>query len=229
MNYWQDYWEKHARETQHADPQVQVMRTWEKQPMSAATFQSLLQHLFELLELHEENRCLDLCCGNGLIATALAARVAEVVAVDFVADLLEQIDLQQFPNVVLQCQDMRRCDYPPHSFDRVLLHAGLQYLSLGEAAALVRRIRGWLRPGGRLVLGDIPDAERMWHFFDTPARRADYFRHLERDEPIIGTWFSPVWVGWLAAEAGFHTYANVAQPAWSPYRHFRFDFVASVE
>jgi hypothetical protein len=74
-------------------------------------------------------------------------------------------------------------------------------------------------------LGDVPDAERIWNFFDTPPRRHAYFEQLAAQQPIIGTWFASPWLEHLAYDAGFARAVVLSQPASFPFQHFRFDLL----
>ena len=61
----------------------------------------------------------------------------------------------------------------------------------------------WLPAGGYCVIGDIPDAARIWQFVSTPEYRKEYFELLEVGRPAIGTWFSKDFINYLAIDAGF--------------------------
>jgi hypothetical protein len=51
---------------------------------------------------------------------------------------------------------------------------------------MVRRIRGWMKPGGIRMIGDIHDRAKLWDYFNDDTRRAAYFDGLEQLKPIIG-------------------------------------------
>lgn len=223
--YWLDHWRRHAEATAGADPQAQVQRTWQGRPMSAEQFEAIVDWVLSRLRPEADCDVLDLCCGNGAITHHLARRCRQVLGVDFARTLLDQVDRGAHPNLEVLQSDIRACDFPEDSFDRVLLYAGLQYLDLPETVVLLREVRRWLRPGGRVLLGDIPDADRMWDFFDSAERRSAYFAQLAGRQPLIGTWFSPQWLTHLGRDCGFDRVEVLRQPSVFPFGHFRFELL----
>jgi SAM-dependent methyltransferase len=93
-------------------------------------------------------RVLDLGCGNGALARRLAdAGAREVVAVDASARMLAAAAAH--PLVRYLRADIETLDRPAASADLVVSSLALHYVR--DYAGLIRRIAGWLRPGGRLV------------------------------------------------------------------------------
>ena len=111
------------------------------------------------------------------------------------------------------------------SFDRILCYAGIQYLSEQETLFLFKKLRRWIRDGGLVLLGDIPDATHRWRFFDSPERENAYFDALAAAQPIVGTWFDPSWLEKLSRYAGFKSSEFHSQPQTLPYQHYRFDLI----
>ena len=107
-----------------------------------------------------------------------------------------------------------------------MLYAGIQYLSEGEAVTLLRNMYSWLKPGGLIFVGDIPDHARLWSFYNTPERRALYFDNVITGQDVVGTWFDEEWLIQLAKNAGFRQAAVMQQPTEQIYAHFRFDLGA---
>ncbi len=223
--YWQSYWSAHAAASLDASTQAQVQRTWQGSPIEEERFALIVDWVLTNLSPGPGDAVLDLCCGNGAITHFLAERSDTVLGVDFADDLLRHVDRVRYPNIALQRNDIRDCVFEENSFDRILLYAGLQYLSQGETVTLMRDLRRWLRPGGRVLLGDVPDADRMWDFFNTEQRRAAYFDQLVTGAPIIGTWFAPSWLAHLGRDAGFAQAQVLYQPEALPFRHFRFELL----
>jgi len=222
-DYWKDYWQSHAQASYEADAQVQVLRTLDRKPIPAEVFDLILESVFAVLRLEPGHRCLDLCCGNGLITQHLADQVESIVAVDFAQPLLDQFDVAKHPNIQTVCVSVLEADFPQQSFDRILLYAGVQYFSHAETVELFGKLKQWVRPGGIVFLGDIPDQSRMWNFFNSPDRRNAYFRSLIQDGPIVGTWFDPKWLSHLSTSCGFSEFTLCEQPSNFPFAHYRFD------
>ena len=102
------------------------------------------------------SRVLDLACGTGTIALALAARGHRVLGIDLDAAMIERARSKagSLP-VRFRTGDMLRRTRPAGGYDAVLcLGNSLVHLSSEErVAALLEACRRRLVPGGRLLLG----------------------------------------------------------------------------
>jgi demethylmenaquinone methyltransferase/2-methoxy-6-polyprenyl-1,4-benzoquinol methylase len=132
-------------------------------------------------------RALDLCCGTGDIAFALARRGAETIGLDFSEKMLEVAEERRLKNSKLKTQnlkfiqgDAQQIPFPDNSFDIVTVGYGLRNLS-GWERGLDEMFRV-ARPGARLIVLDFgkpPNA--LW--------RMIYFTHLKLSVPLIGWLF----------------------------------------
>ena len=102
------------------------------------------------------DRALDLCCGTGDLALALAQRGADVVGLDFSGAMLEiaenrrqKIPKTQTLNLKLIQGDAQQIPFPDHSFDIVTVGYGLR--NLADLEAGLREVCRVLRPGGKLL------------------------------------------------------------------------------
>jgi SAM-dependent methyltransferase len=115
-----------------------------------------VEHLVARLALHAGDRVLDLGCGPGRHALALARRGIEVTGVDhsedFIALARAAAQQEQLP-ARFERADVRALD-KDHEFDAVicLCQGGFGLLGGREDAALLERFAGALKPGGRLAL-----------------------------------------------------------------------------
>jgi SAM-dependent methyltransferase len=91
-------------------------------------------------------RVLDLGCGPGVPAAVLAER-HELTCVDLSEAQLE-LARAAVPGATFVHADMARLELPPASFDAVLALFSILHLAGRDQPALLRRIAGWLRPGG---------------------------------------------------------------------------------
>ncbi|MGW7683088.1 methyltransferase domain-containing protein [Kribbella sp. NPDC054772] len=136
-------------------------------------------------------RCLEIGAGSGAIANWLAARTAEVVAVDI--DTSQLTDMA--PNVVVRQHDLRNGLGVDGTFD--LIHARLVLVHLPEREQVFADLVNALAPGGRIVIGDFTG--RRLHPITTPSAedealwaRIQYLSH-EVVSPAGGISFS--WAG----------------------------------
>ena len=140
----------------------------------------------DLAAVKAGDRALDLCCGTGDIAFALAERGAEVTGLDFSEKMLEvaQARLQNRQSKTGSLKFMQgnaeQLPFPDNSFDVVTVGYGLRNLSNWETgvAEMVRVAK----PGGRIISLDFgKPANGLW--------RAMYFTHLRCSVPVVGLLF----------------------------------------
>jgi SAM-dependent methyltransferase len=224
-DYWKSFWLSHSQKNQYKDPQIQVVRTLNKEPVQPEIFAAMVESIITMIRPASDLDLLDLCCGNGLITNELIGRFGSITAVDLCEVFISQLDDTGINSIV---SDVRTVEFPRNSFDRILLYSGLQYFSDKDAVNLFHRLKQWLRSGGVVVIGDIPDSTRRWNFFNTPVREEAYFEALSQDEPILGHWFDPAWLRKLARHSGFASAEVVPQPAIFPFQHYRYDLVLAM-
>jgi demethylmenaquinone methyltransferase / 2-methoxy-6-polyprenyl-1,4-benzoquinol methylase len=132
------------------------------------------------------DRALDLCCGTGDIALALAQHGAEVTGLDFSDKMLEVAQTRLLrsklntQNLKFLQGDAEKLPFPDNSFDAVTMGYGLRNLSSWEIG--LREMIRVAKPGGRIVVLDFgKPANPLW--------RTLYFTHLKCSVPLIGLIF----------------------------------------
>jgi demethylmenaquinone methyltransferase/2-methoxy-6-polyprenyl-1,4-benzoquinol methylase len=146
-------------------------------------------------------RALDLCCGTGDLALALARRGAQVAGLDFSEQMLDAAQRRDSrsrtqepeaephasrspqhgsPSPRFVRGDAQRIPFPDNSFDIVTIGYGLRNLANWEMG--LREMRRVANPGGRLVVLDFgkPD-NALW--------RGLYFGYLKLFVPWLGRIF----------------------------------------
>lgn len=222
-DHWKSYWDRHAAGVGSDDPFRQVLRVVNRRPIGEEAFERMAKHVVDLLELESDHAVLDLCCGNGLLSSAIEPRCRRVVAVDFCERLLRDVGTRTTTKTLTVAADARTVEFPPGSFDRVLVAAAIQHFERKEVIRLFRRVAGLLRPGGILVVTDVPDSTRIWRFHDSLEREDAYFDNEACGTPILGTWFERSWLEKLGRHAGFRRSSALDQPPDFVFAHYRFD------
>jgi ubiquinone/menaquinone biosynthesis C-methylase UbiE len=116
---------------------------------------SLLKHLPENYE-----NALEIGCGTGAFARALARRCKRVVALDLSAEMIRvaRSRSSQFENLEFQLADAMTWDFPQSHFDFVCSIATLHHL---EQRELLLKIRDTLKPHGVLVVLDLVQSDSL--------------------------------------------------------------------
>ena len=111
--------------------------------------------LVALAKVHSGERALDLACGTGDIAFAVAARGARTVGLDITLRMLQLADAKQAaaggpaPRVTFLGGDMTSLPFAPAAFDLVTTGYGLR--NVPDLTAAIAEIARVLKPGGRLL------------------------------------------------------------------------------
>jgi demethylmenaquinone methyltransferase/2-methoxy-6-polyprenyl-1,4-benzoquinol methylase len=143
------------------------------------------RRLLRMAELHAGERALDLCCGTGDLALALAARGVQTVGLDFSEPMLEvarEKSKVQSPKSKVEFVhgDAQKIPFPDKSFDLLTIGYGLR--NLADLDAGLRDMFRVTKPGGRLLVLEFgkPD-NALW--------RGIYFTYLKLFLPVFGKLF----------------------------------------
>lgn len=223
-DFWVNFWKDHGKSTVDCDEQTRVLRTLNKQPIEKELWEDTLTLMAEHVKPVPDDVVLELCCGNGLISRYFSKICKTVVCVDVSADLVTSIDTKEHTNIETIVADIRDLSFPDSTFSKIIIYAGIQYLSPAETTTLFANVYDWLKPAGIFFLGDIPNYNNIWDFYNSTDREAVYFHNLQREEPLVGTWFQPEFFEKLGSYAGFADSVYIPQHEDMIYSHFRFDF-----
>ena len=118
-------------------------------------------HEFVLRQVPRDcENALEIGCGTGAVARALAARCKRVVALDLSAEMIRvaRSRSSRFDNLEFQLGDAMTCDFPQSHFYFICSVATFHHLQQRE---LLMKIKDALRPGGVLVVVDLVQSERL--------------------------------------------------------------------
>lgn len=141
-----------------------LQRTWDSRARTwdhgaSPGLERVVQAVLEATGASPGAKVVDLGCGTGSLALPLAHQGAEVTAVDIspamVGQLREKAALAGLQGVTCVVSAVEDFDLPPESVDFVVSNYALHHLHDPDKELVVRRALGWLRPGGRLVVGDM--------------------------------------------------------------------------
>ena len=135
------------------------VQQWHSHVTSTAAFEQLLEGMLKIAEPRPADACVDLGAGTGFVTMALAPLTSSVLAVDIsgamASALAARAQQDGLGNVSTQVGDLKEFNLPPSSIDLVVSSYALHHLVDADKRILVARSAQWLRPGGRLVVGDM--------------------------------------------------------------------------
>ena len=109
----------------------------------------------------------DIGCGGGAVALRLAGRAEKVIALDVSPKMLEKLAQRAresaLDNVEACCESIEAFDLAPGSVDLVVSNYALHHLLDRDKQRFVTKAAGWLRPGGKLVIGDMMIGRGLVH------------------------------------------------------------------
>lgn len=144
------------------------------------------RRLVRLARVGPGDRALDVCCGTGDVALALARAGATVTGLDFSEPMLavarrRAAAAPDGTRIEFRQGDALRLPFPDRNFDAVTISYGLR--NLADLAGGLREMWRVAKPGGRLLVLDFgkPD-NAFW--------RRCYFAYLRWGVPVFGRLFA---------------------------------------
>lgn len=223
-DYWATYWTT-CQIIENENLQCQIGRTVNKIPIDPQKWQFHLDEIERTLHLCPDDTLLDLCAGNGLITIPLSLKCRSVTAVDISSTLLEKIDASSYPSITVITGDVRNISLPSAAFSKGVMYFALQYFSERETMGIFGKIYQSMMQGGSFLIGDIPDIDRLFVFYNKPEWRAAYFDSVRTNTPAVGTWFKKEMLVEMAKYVGFSNAEIISQHPDLINSHYRFDLL----
>jgi len=135
-------------------PEVYIR--WRASELGATTERLERDLILELVGEVSDRRVLDVGCGDGEFAVELATRGAIVTGIDASAAMIEAAEgraKQHNANVTFQVAAAERLPFADEQFDLVTAITILCFVD--DATPVFRELARVLRPGGRLVIGEL--------------------------------------------------------------------------
>jgi cyclopropane fatty-acyl-phospholipid synthase-like methyltransferase len=224
-NFWINFWKEHSKLAINKDNQSQVLRTNNKKPLDKTSWKKIVDFSFSFLDFKKNDNVLDLFGGNGLFAQEIAQLCRDVTVVDVSKELLNKINKKKYKNIKTVTKDIRKINFYKKEYSKILIYAGIQYLTEKEVIDLFYKLFNCLQEGGMIYIGDIPEREKIWNFYNNKKRENDYFKSIINNSPIIGTWFDYTWLEKMVKFIGFSESKKIKQKNEMVYSHFRFDML----
>jgi len=148
-------------------------------------YDDLIDSIVDQLGLVPQSRILEVGCASGFIALGLAPRVAHYTGVDLAKPALAVARSMQLPNAEFLEADGSRLPFPDGAFDAVLCYdvfTNLPTPDIGDS--IIGEMVRVLRPGGKALVGSIPDQEHVQEFETKAAEVQMALREKYGDVPV---------------------------------------------
>lgn len=219
---WNQFWNQQAQINNNLK---QVGRVSAGVDHSSQILQRIVSDIQQKLALNSADELLDLCCGNGILSKMLADKCMGVTGVDFSEKLL---DIASKINSDVDCKyvlsDIRTLELNTQ-FDKILLYFSFQYVESNmDANKVLQQIFKHLKPGGKALIGDIPDKQRFSSYYIDSKSRIRYYLNKLIKKNNMGRFWYPDYLKKLAENNGFQAQI-LSQDPGLPNSHYRFDII----
>jgi len=227
MEYWKNYF-NNPDNIGNDNFQQNVGRTKNGVPVSNTIWKDTIDYLIKKLHPNkEDSKILELCCGNGQIIGNLAPECKIAVGVDYSEELLNQLKHQFGESVKTINSDVLTVNFDPEFFDIIIVYFAIQHFKEKETIQLIHNALPWLKKGGKIYIGDIPNELKKWEYLNKPEYKKDFIKRILNENPKIGNWFQPKF--FLALSDFFEgiSVKILKQPSSQINSQYRFDVLIS--
>ncbi|MBP6963202.1 MAG: methyltransferase domain-containing protein [Armatimonadetes bacterium] len=153
------------------------------QPHAVKRAQAVAKAIRRQVPLDLKMDVMDLGAGTGLVALALWPFVHSIRAVDssegMLSVLRQKVKMQGISNVKTLCCDFESEPLPDAKWD--LIYSVMTFHHIADVEALLRTLRGMLKPGGILAVADLDTEDGDFHADNTGIRHFGFDRqHMRR-------------------------------------------------
>jgi trans-aconitate methyltransferase len=138
--------------------------TWDENPQRVARTQEIAEALGNAVPFKPEMDALEIGCGTGLMTMLLQPKVRSILAVDTSEGMLNvlraKLEAAGVTNVQPLNLDLAVSD-PPHPVD--LVYSAMTFHHLPDPAAMLQRLRPFLRPGAYVAVADLDAEDGSFH------------------------------------------------------------------
>lgn len=115
-----------------------------------------LKWVIEQLAPHKPAKVIDIGCGTGRpVCSQLAAAGHNVLGID-VSEAMVEAARKNVPDALFLQKDMRDFEAAPESYDAITVYFSfLASVTQDDIRAFMKRIYGWLKPGGVFIFGTV--------------------------------------------------------------------------
>jgi SAM-dependent methyltransferase len=130
-----------------------------------AIYSDLIASIATALHLDSQARLLEVGCASGFLAQGLAPRVRQYIGVDLSAAALAVAKRLRLPNATLRVADGTRLPFADHELDAATCYdVFTNFPDFSEGAGIIKEMFRVVKPGGRVLVGSVPDQSKQAEF-----------------------------------------------------------------
>jgi len=218
---WKNFWDNNADENA-ADVIGQVQRKDMKSTLLT------VNHIARVLDIKPSDAVLDVCCGNGIITQQIAKKCDSIVGIDQAENLLNvaKRDYKDMNCLYLNCSALEMSQFvKEHSFDKIYLQFSFQYFDKNnEGKKVIEGMLRYLKPNGKIFIGDIPNKEKFAIFYNSPVKKLRFFKGKMLNKNEMGKFWKASELDTICKKLNVKG-TFLKQPKELPYSHYRFDYL----
>ncbi len=232
MINWKEFFQKYRiiEIKNDQDLLYQVAATVKGKPITNEQFHALTNSIKKELQLTDDDRMLDLCCGNGVMTYVFAPVVKEIVGVDISKPYVQNANkYKKAVNISYLLGDVTNLnklssELKLNSFNKILLYGSLGYFTPKDLEKILGYLGDLVTPQVRMMIGSILDKTKKWNFFNTWQRKFNYiFKYkLLGIDMGLGRWWTKKEIKTIANKFGYDCRIINQNPILHT-AHYRFD------
>jgi ubiquinone/menaquinone biosynthesis C-methylase UbiE len=227
---WKSFWQQQGRQE---NPLLQVGRKGGLLKQEEEWLVEYAAYIANQLNLTKEDIVLDVCCGNGLLTQYLAKHCKAILGIDFSESHIQFAQKHYAsPTVQFVCGDALKLE--DTTFDGELFKQGFTKSTLCFSFQYFESVQQGLQvvtgvfkhTKGALFLGDIPDRDRFFVYYNSFAKLGRLIKQMLFQQNDMGKFWSETELNFIA-QAVHKKGEKLLQPRHFPYAHYRMDYVFS--
>ncbi|MFN8278939.1 MAG: class I SAM-dependent methyltransferase [Saprospiraceae bacterium] len=219
---WKHFWNQRARLD---NPLIQVARIRHGLVMDEQIMERIAERIKIQLNLTPLDDVLDVCCGNGYLSRLLTRYAKSVTGVDLAEDQINRARrFSENSKLIFYTADAASFNLE-RKFDKILLYFSFQYFdSYQTGKDVITNLIRHLKPGGVILLGDIPDQEKIHLYYTTPWLRLKNKIKTAFGKSDMGKFWNREELDQICHSLNVSG-RYVTQEDWQPYADYRFDYL----
>ena len=166
----------------------QVGKTYMGAPITNKQLNFIVSTIQQTLGLNKKDNVADFGCGNGLITNKIAQKVKTALGLDISEVLLDVARSNKGDNISYIGGDLLSNIDKLIGVNKIYMYEVLQHFEFTQLKCLLEKVFNLLSVES-FFIGSVPDAHKVFKFYNTDERKKYFFQLLENNEMHLGNWW----------------------------------------